>query len=376
MPESISPAGYTEEMSPGPPKITGAPTSIAAFVGKFKSGPTNQPVEVTGVDDLTNKFGDPYFESARVVSQFLANGGRTAFVVRVNDVNSVTEKSAAIEDGIQALDQINRFNLLCIPAASEIEPSAFVASISHAEQVCQQRRAFLLIDSPSSLNKPEDVLDWLKANSQLRQANAALYFPWVIVSDGSSSPRRIPPTGGVAGVIAQMDENHGVWKAPSGNEATLTDILALDYSVSAQESDVLNRQGENTLRHFPGLGPVCWGARTLSPDPEWRYVSARRLALLLEDSIDHGLQWTVFESNNERLWANVRRAIEDFLFDLWKAGALMGVKPEQAFFVKCDRTTMTQSDLDNGRLICLVGFAPLKPAEFVILRIARRTAES
>jgi len=173
-----------------------------------------------------------------------------------------------------------------------------------------------------------------------------------------------------------MDENRGVWKPPAGNEATLRGIVALDYSLTAQESDVLNRQGVNALRHFPGIGAVCWGARTLSSDPEWKYVSVRRLALFLEDSIDEGLQWTVFERNNELLWANVRRTVEDFLFELWKAGALMGIKPEEAFFVKCDRSTMTQNDLDNGRLICLVGFAPLKPAEFVIVRIARTTAES
>ena len=142
------------------------------------------------------------------------------------------------------------------------------------------------------------------------------------------------------------------------------------------EQDLLNPVSLNCLRQFPGVGIVSWGTRTLSPDPEWRYVPVRRMGLFLKESLRRGLQWAVFEPNNERLWANVRRTIEDFLLGLWKDGALLGDKPEQAYFVRADRTTMTQNDLDNGRLIVLVGVAPVKPAEFVIFRIGQWTADS
>jgi phage tail sheath protein FI len=184
----------------------------------------------------------------------------------------------------------------------------------------------------------------------------------------------VPPSGAVCGIYARSDVQRGVWKAPA-NE-TVTGALALQRDVRFGEQEVLNPLGINCVRALPGRGIRVWGARTISSDPEWMYVNIRRYFLYLEASIDRGTQWAVFEPNGEALWANVRTAVSDFLYNEWVSGALLGGTPKEAFFVRCDRTTMTQNDLDNGRLICLIGVAAIKPAEFVILRIGQKTADA
>jgi len=153
-------------------------------------------------------------------------------------------------------------------------------------------------------------------------------------------------------------------------------LTRFEANINKARQDVLNPEGINALRFFEGRGNRVWGARTMSSDPEWKYVNVRRLFIYIEHSIDKGTQWAVFEPNNQRLWANIRQTVEDFLLVLWRDGALLGDKPEDAYFVRCDRTTMTQNDLDNGRLICLIGIAPVKPAEFVIFRIGQWTADA
>jgi hypothetical protein len=178
----------------------------------------------------------------------------------------------------------------------------------------------------------------------------------------------------VAGIYARSDILRGVFKAPA-NEV-VRGLTKFEININKARQDVLNPEGINALRFFEGRGNRVWGARTMSSDPEWKYVNVRRLFIFLEHSIDKGTQWAVFEPNNERLWANIRSTIEDFLLVQWKSGALMGGKPEEAFFVRCDRTTMTQNDLDNGRLVCLIGVAPTYPAEYVIFRIGQWTADS
>ena len=205
---------------------------------------------------------------------------------------------------------------------------------------------------------------------------AALYYPWLVVP-ATSGPRdtiQLSPEGAVIGAYARTDIERGVHKAPA-NE-TVFGALRFSRSVNKGEQDVLNPEGINCLRFFEGRGNLIWGARTMSSDLEWIYVNVRRLFIYLEHSIDRGTQWAVFEPNNEQLWLKIRLTIESFLYDAWRSGALMGTKPEQAYFVRCDRTTMSQSDLDNGRLICLIGVAPTKPAEFVIFRIGQWTADA
>ncbi len=176
------------------------------------------------------------------------------------------------------------------------------------------------------------------------------------------------------GIYARTDIERGVHKAPA-NEV-VRGLTRFEININKARNDVLNPEGINALRFFEGRGNRVWGARTMSSDPEWMYVNVRRLFIYLERSIDLAMQWAVFEPNNPRLWASIRGAVEDFLYVQWLAGALLGDTPEEAFFVRCDRTTMTQNDLDNGRLICLIGVAPVKPAEFVIFRIGQWTAEA
>jgi phage tail sheath protein FI len=206
---------------------------------------------------------------------------------------------------------------------------------------------------------------------------AAFYYPWISVFDPSDSRTRlIPPVGHVAGIVARTDIERGVHKAPA-NEV-VRGALDLETKVVKQDQDLLNPRGVNCIRDFTpdGRGIRLWGARTMASDKEWKYVNVRRLFLYIEESIDEGTQWVVFEPNDEPTWAAVRRSITNFLIRVWRSGALMGATEDEAFFVKCDRTTMTQDDIDNGRLICYIGIAPVKPAEFVIFRIGQKTADA
>jgi phage tail sheath protein FI len=235
-----------------------------------------------------------------------------------------------------------------------------------------------VVDAPrgSSLNQVRDF------RGQFDSKYSALYHPWIEILDPTerpaqgAPPRRLmlPPSGFVTGIYARNDVTRGVHKAPA-NEV-VRGLTRFEANVNTPRNEVLNPEGINALRFFEGRGHRVWGARTMSSDPEWKYVNVRRLFIFVEHSIDKGTQWAVFEPNNRRLWDNVRRTVEDFLLNLWKDGALLGDKPEQAYFVRCDRTTMTQNDLDNGRLICLIGMAPVKPAEFVIFRIGQWTADA
>jgi uncharacterized protein len=210
--------------------------------------------------------------------------------------------------------------------------------------------------------------------AKLDSSHAALYYPWVRVLDPVTRvPIFCPPSGFVAGIYARNDTERAVYKAPANEVVNLS--IGFEILLNKAQQDVLNPEGINAFRFFEGRGYRLWGARTVSSDPEWKYVNIRRYFAYLERSIDKGTQWAVFEPNGEMLWANVRRTIEDFLLNEWQSGALLGDKPEKAYFVRCDRSTMTQNDLDNGRLICLIGVAPLKPAEFVIFRIGQWTSD-
>jgi phage tail sheath protein FI len=189
----------------------------------------------------------------------------------------------------------------------------------------------------------------------------------------------------VAGIYARTDIERGVHKAPANEvvRGIITRDLSnnrkpLRYTLSKGEHDILNPRGVNVIRDFRAdrRGIRVWGARTMSSDAMWKYVNVRRLFLFVEESIDEGTQWVVFEPNDEMTWSAVRRSVGNFLIRVWRSGALMGATAEEAFFVKCDRTTMTQDDIDNGRLVCLIGIAPVKPAEFVIFRISQKTAEA
>lgn len=239
--------------------------------------------------------------------------------------------------------------------------------ISHAERM---RYRIAVLDSGSG-----QAISQVRAlRARFDSKYAALYYPWVRVLDPVTRKEiNLPPSGFVAGIYARNDINRAVYKAPANEVVNLA--LGFEKLLNKAQQDVLNPEGINCFRFFEGRGFRLWGARTISSDPEWKYVNLRRYFAYLEHSIDKGTQWAVFEPNGDQLWANVRRTIEDFLLNEWTNGALLGDKPEKAYFVKCDRSTMTQNDLDNGRLVCLIGVAPLRPAEFVIFRIGQWTAD-
>ncbi len=239
--------------------------------------------------------------------------------------------------------------------------------IAHCERM---RYRIAVMDSPNR-QQVSEVRDY---RGKFDSKHAAIYYPWVRVFDPVTEEEiNLPPSGFVAGIYARNDVERGVHKAPA-NEV-VRGAIGFETLVNKAQQDILNPDGINCLRFFEGRGYRLWGARTISSDPEWKYVNLRRYFAFLERSIEKGTQYIVFENNSERLWANVRRTVEDFLFSEWKAGHLMGTKPEEAYFVRCDRSTMTQNDIDNGRLVCLIGVAPLRPAEFVIFRIGQFTAD-
>ena len=276
--------------------------------------------------------------------------------------------------GLLALEDIDDVSIVAAPgsthgySANQDAVHAIVNSlITHAHKM---RYRIAVVDSGDGMT----VADVREMRAQFDTTYAAFYYPWVRILDPiTNQPNDMPPSGFVAGIYARNDIERAVYKAPANEVVNLA--IGFERPLNKAQQEVLNPEGINAFRFFEGRGYRLWGARTMSSDQEWKYVNLRRYFIFLEHSIDRGTQWAVFEPNGELLWANVRRTIEDFLFDQWQNGALLGDKPEKAYFVRCDRSTMTQNDLDNGRLVCLIGVAPLRPAEFVIFRIGQWTAD-
>ncbi|MCA9605980.1 MAG: phage tail sheath family protein [Myxococcales bacterium] len=276
--------------------------------------------------------------------------------------------------GIQALGEIDDIAVVAAPGSSELDATEQQAVRSHLIGHCEQLRYRFAILAAGPNPSVQEIRD-VRAKHDSKYA--ALYYPYVVRPDPfgqRGDTIELPPEGFMAGIYARSDIERGVHKAPA-NEV-VQGALRFSRNINSRVQDVLNPDGINCLRFFEGRGYRCWGARTISSDPEWKYLNVRRLFIYLEHSIDKATQWAVFEPNNEQLWLKVRMTIELFLIDVWRTGALMGTTPDQAFFVKCDRTTMTQGDLDNGRLVCLIGVAPTKPAEYVVFRIGQWTADA
>jgi uncharacterized protein len=272
--------------------------------------------------------------------------------------------------GIYALENVDLFNLLCLPGVED--PGVLASALAYAEL----RRAFVIVDLPATTDSLAEAESWLGGTGQsLRSRNAAAYFPWYREPDPlmGNVVRAFPPSGALAGLFARTDSERGVWKAPAGTEANIRGAVGLTATLTDRENGVLNPQGLNVIRTFPTIGTVVWGARTLRGadafSDEYKYIPIRRLALYLEESLYRGTQWVVFEPNDEPLWAQIRLNVGSFMQTLFRQGAFQGRSPREAYFVKCDRETNPQADVDRGIVNVAVGFAPLKPAEFVILRI-------
>lgn len=279
------------------------------------------------------------------------------------------------KSGLRALEDLEDISMVAAPGYSAGANNGYAVDaaqitrhlISHAERM---RYRIAVLDSADG-----QALSEIRAyRSQIDSKYAALYYPWVTILDPLTGEElNCPPSGFVTGIYARNDVEKGVQKAPANEVVRLA--IGFEFLLNKAQQDVLNPEGINCFRFFEGRGYRLWGARTISSDSEWKYVNLRRYFAYLERSTELGTQYAVFESNGDELWANIRRTIDDFLFNEWKSGRLLGRKPEEAYFVRCDRSTMTQNDLDNGRLICLIGVAPLRPAEFVIFRIGQWTAD-
>ncbi|MEO5610124.1 MAG: phage tail sheath subtilisin-like domain-containing protein [Ornithinibacter sp.] len=362
------------------------PRSITALL--HGPGPVDESCLVSF--DGAEPDGDPPPTAAALLAALVSPGERGVQLAGGSDGDELTPSalqghvadsdSSFPATGLAALSELDNIAIVAMPDSTYFQDEedaveAVGALIAHCEQ---DRHRFALIDPPQN----GSVSEVRAFRSRFDSTFAAMYYPWLRISDptlerGPGVPTSlldVPPSGAVAGIFARSDIERGVHKAPANQ--VVHGIVELVTHLVVREQEVLNPEGINTLRFFEGRGNLIWGARTISTDPEWTHVHVRRLLIHLEHSIEKSTQWAAFEPNDQPLWVRIRRTIEDFLTSTWRTGALMGTTPQEAFFVRCDRTTMTQSDLDDGRLVCVVGIAPLRPAEFVVLRIDQWTADS
>lgn len=385
MPEYLAPGVYVEEISSGDPGISSASTDLTAFVGWTPHGPLHEAVPIRDPQDFDEAFGG--VESRNwlgcMVRHFFGSGGREAIVVRI-----AGKQGGVVRPGTPAFRSAlfsgrrsgvslltgSGFNLLCVPGEASRD------TVARLQDFSRHHRAFLIVDT----SRKETIASLESGSAVVLPGSAgdhsALYFPWVRAPDPRTGRMRaFPPSGFVAGVYARNDATRGVWKSPAGIDAGLgsRDVPAVPaISITADQLARLNSKAVNCIRTVPGAGTVIWGARTLASDQEWKYVSVRRTASYLEESLYQGTRWAVFEPNATETWARVRVQVEAFLATLFRQGAFAGSSPEKAFVVRCDASTTTRADIDDGILNVLVGFAPLKPAEFVIIRVRQRMVRS
>ena len=340
--------------------------------------PSVTPIPAEAPDEnLTDPSGQPLPAS-------LTSGGDDGGAIDFDYVASPTLETLRM--GLYALDDADLFNLLCIPPferTTDVDASTWTNALAY----CRSRRAMLIVDPPSIWDDPSDVqhgtlgVDGSGADLPARDENAALYFPRVRMADPLQENRleTFAPCGVVAGIYARTDAERGVWKAPAGQDAMMLGVRELAYKMTDGENGQLNPLGVNCFRTFPVTGTVAWGGRTMEGADrlasEWKYIPVRRTALYIEESLYRGTQWVIFEPNDEPLWAQIRLNVGAFMHNLFRQGAFQGASPRDAYFVKCDGETTTQNDIDRGIVNLLVGFAPLKPAEFLIIKISQIAGE-
>ncbi len=389
----LSPGVYVEEVDRGSKPIEAVGTNTVGFLGESSKGPLNEAVLCTNWSQFVKTFGD--FKEcseafAHGVYGFFNNGGSRCFVVNIGapEGHAAPAKVAGKEGdkepvkapatggggrdglwigkdggpgartGLKCYEEIDEIALVAAPG--QVSPAVADAILSHCET---RKDRFAILDSPETINGGVDKLPKPRDSKY-----GAYYFPWIQVYDPDKGNIFVPPSGHIAGVYSRVDSERGVHKAPA-NEI-VRGALGLKYNVSRGEQDLLNPKGINAIRFMSGAIRI-WGARTLSSDPSWRYINVRRLFIMVEVSIERATQWVVFEPNDHRLWKRVTRTIASFLTLMWRNGALMGTSPEQAFYVKCDAETNPPEVVDAGQLVCEIGMAPVKPAEFVIFRIGQ-----
>ena len=354
------------EVLPGKPAAAAAPAPVAKDENKDNKDKKDAPAAAPAPAKAAGI--TPYDLCAGVGEGMVLTleGGSDGSVLNVTpDAYIGADDGPGKRTGLQAFQENGVVSVLAIPGVTSPEVQAALIGF------CENRKScFALLDVPMDLKKTNDVATF---RDMYDSTYAAMYHPWLQMFDaGAKRTDYFPPSGAMAGIYARSDNSRGVHKAPANEVVRGCTGLSCNYNVG--EQDILNPIGVNLIRALPGQGIRVWGARTISSNGLWKYVNVRRLFIYIEESIKANTDWVVFEPNSETLWSRVTRTIETFLATCWRDGALAGSSPEQAFFVECGPTTMTQDDIDNGRLICQIGIAPVKPAEFVIFRITQKTA--
>lgn len=347
---------------------------------KFKLGVVVGGSEVETFDELIMDTVEnaingrsQFIEVVKKGSNRPANISATDIPTGLADMDFIGD--AATKNGLYAFDTVDDINILAIPDRPG-DREVVIAAYTY----CQNRKdCFFVADPPYGLD-PQQTLAFKEgtgtfAGNAFNSSYAALYYPWVLMSDPiTGGSKLVPPSGAIVGTYSSTDVVRGVHKAPAGTiDGYLNSAVGIERQVTKGEQDLLNPENINVVRSFPGAGIVVWGARTLSADPEWRYVNVRRLLLFIEETIDENTQWVVFEPNDQSLWARVKRDVSAFLTDVWRSGALFGATAEEAFFVKIDTENNPPEARDAGRLVIDIGVAPVKPAEFVVFRITQQT---
>ena len=358
------PGVYTEETSTAPRPIAQAQLSETLFIDDF--GLATSGV-FTSFADFEAAHADAAIaaEAREQMRLFFLNGGARAAAISVSE-SQLLSGAFDIAAAIDTRTDIDP-GLIAMPVAARLPAGAAGGAYRAALSATKRRFAMLLLDAPAT-TAPFDanalVADWFDAIA-IDDADVAFYAPRLAPTGTTDDAAA---SGAVAGVIARTDITRGAWKSPAGTAANINGAAPI-VDLSTGQQNYLNPLGVNLIRTFPGAGPVIWGSRTLSSDPEWKYVAVRRLGRMIEKSLASGLSWTVFEPNDELLWLRITVGVEMFLRALYREGAFQGVKPEQGYFVQCGRSTTTQADIDNGVVNLQIGFAPLRPAEFIILQL-------
>jgi len=395
MPQYQTPGVYVEEVSSGSKPIEAGSTNIVGFLGIAQKGPVDKPTLVTNWTQYTKAFGGLHTNGwlGHAVYLFFQNGGTKCYINNLAEApaseaaaeggeeGAANDKPIVIKNpdnmtkliigsdngpgqrtGLMAFNEIDDISIVCAPGVTE--PAATDAILSHCEQA---RFRVAVLDAPEVLEGGVDSIPMPRDSTM-----GAFYFPWVKMYDTELDTEIfVPPCGGVAGVYGRVDSTRGVHKAPA-NEI-MRGATALRYNLTDAEQELLNPKGINCIREFKGRGIRIWGARTFSSDAEWKYLNVRRLFCMVEKAIKEGTDWVVFEPNTRGLWKQIVRNITGFLLRLWKDGAFFGDTPEEAFYVRCDDELNPPESIDAGYVVCELGFAPVKPAEFVVFRVSQKT---
>ncbi len=365
-----------------PPPIHGVPTSVTVFIGRAEKGPLNKPVQCLSPEAFDDHFTEvgPYFDLARAVRLFYTNGGRKCHVVRVANRED-PNKAPAPNDYRDALDtlaiELPEFNLMAIPHDPGVDNATRREIHRLASRYCRDRRAFLLIDAPPEWAGLVDVQDtWsdlgvARQREGLALESSAMFYPRVLVEEeGQEVP--VGASGALAGLIARFDRKKGMWTPPAGREATILGLTRLEHKTTEEDASMFASEGVCVLRNIPEA-IVSWGGRTMAGHTSswWKFIPVRRLAIWVERSLKGGTTWVANEPNDSLLWQALQKNLDDFMMKLWKVGALEGKKKAQAYFVRCDDTTTTPNLIELNMVRFHVGFAPVRPEEFMVLEFTQ-----